>query len=81
MILAEDTQGEKGGTMDGVNVELVSAVVLEQRGILTKGTAYRMAKAGQIPSYVIGTRGVRFRVEEVLAALRRPATGENSNDR
>jgi excisionase family DNA binding protein len=55
---------------------LVSATVLEQRGILPRGTAYRMAKAGQLPSYAIGTkgRGVRFRISEVLAALRRPAT-------
>ena len=54
---------------------LVSAAALEERGILPKGTAYRMAKAGLIPSYTVGTkgRGVRFRVEEVLAALRRPS--------
>ena len=33
-----------------------------------------MAKAGLIPSYFVGTakRGVRFKVDEVLAALRRP---------
>jgi excisionase family DNA binding protein len=62
---------------------LVSANQLETLGILSKGTAYRMAKAGQIPSYGVGAkgRGVRFRIEEVLAALRRPARGENSNDR
>ncbi|TKB79289.1 MAG: hypothetical protein E8D42_07780 [Nitrospira sp.] len=60
--------------------ELVSAVVLEQRGILRKGTAFRMAKAGLIPSYFCGTskRGVRFNVEEVLVALRRPAASEGS---
>ena len=59
-----------GSMMD----ELVSAGALEQRGILPRGTAYKMAKAGQIPSYAVGAkgRGVRFRVEEVLAALRRP---------
>lgn len=70
--------------MDDRASELVSAAVLEKRGILRKGTAYRMAKAGQIPSYVAGMkmRGVRFRVEEVLAALRRPVTAEKaSNDR
>lgn len=63
---------------------LVSAVALEQRGILPKGTAYRMAKAGQIPSYTVGAkgRGVRFRIDEVLAALRRPALVEAaSHDR
>jgi hypothetical protein len=55
--------------------ELVSAAELEKRGILPKGTAYRMAKAGLIPSYAVGIKkgGKRFRVEEVLAALRRPA--------
>lgn len=54
--------------------ELVSAAVLEQRGILRKSTAYKMAAQGKLPHYVVGChdRGVRFRVEEVLAALRRP---------
>ena len=56
--------------------ELVSAAVLEQRGILPKGTAFRMAKVGAIPSYAVGVkgRGVRFKVDEVLAALRRPTS-------
>lgn len=60
--------------MQNTEPELVSAVILEERGILPKGTAYRMAKAGQIPSYAVGKsrRGVRFRVDEVLEALRRP---------
>ena len=60
---------------------LVTAAGLEQRHILKKGTAYRMAKAGQIPSYVVGPRGrgIRFRVEEVLAALRRPVMEEKPN--
>lgn len=63
--------------MEAGMIELVSAGTLEQRGILPKGTAYKMAKAGQLPSYVVGAkgRGVRFRVEEVLAALRRPVMG------
>ena len=58
--------------------ELVTAAGLEQRHILKKGTAYKMAKEGQIPSYLVGPkgRGIRFRVEEVLAALRRPIRGE-----
>ncbi len=53
---------------------LVAATALEERGILPRGTSYKMAKAGTIPSYAVGVkkRGVRFRVEEVLAALRRP---------
>lgn len=56
--------------------ELVSATVLEQQGILRKGTAFRMAKAGLIPSYFCGAakRGVRFKIDEVLAALRRPTS-------
>ena len=60
--------------MRSIMDELVSAGALEQRGILPRGTAYKMAKEGQIPSYSVGAkgRGVRFRVEEVLAALRRP---------
>jgi excisionase family DNA binding protein len=62
--------------MQNTEPELVPAVTLEERGILPKGTAYRMAKGGQIPSYAVGAkgRGVRFRVEEVLAALRRRPT-------
>ena len=58
--------------------ELISAADLEQRGIMPKGTAYKMAKAGLIPSYFCGTkgRGVRFSVSEVLAALRRPLANE-----
>ena len=56
---------------------LVTASGLEERQILKKGTAYRMAKQGTIPSYVVGSkgRGIRFRVEEVLEALRRPVHG------
>ena len=53
---------------------LVTAQQLEEIGILKKGTAYRMAKAG-LPHYKVGTAkaGIRFRVDEVLAALRVPA--------
>jgi hypothetical protein len=59
--------------MENGMTELVSAGILEQRGILRKGTAFRMAKAGLIPSYFCGTskRGVRFKVDEVLSALKR----------
>jgi excisionase family DNA binding protein len=59
--------------------ELVSAAALEARGILSRGTAYRMAKAGLLPSYTVGTkgRGVRFRIDEVLEALRRPINVRN----
>ena len=56
--------------MEQIGRELVSATDLQQRGILPRGTAYRMSRAGQIPSYAVGTkgRGIRFRVEEVLAS-------------
>lgn len=56
--------------------ELVTAAVLEQRGILRKSTAYKMAQAKLLVTYKVGAkgRGVRFRVEEVLAALRRPTS-------
>jgi len=67
---------------DRVNA-LVSAAVLEARGILSRGTAYRMAKAELIPSYTVGTkgRGVRFRIDEVLEALRRPMNVRNAEGR
>lgn len=63
--------------METLPQELISAATLEQRGIMPKGTAYKMAKAGQIPSYAVGAkgRGVRFSVPEVLVALRRPIRG------
>jgi hypothetical protein len=53
--------------------ELVTANDLERMGILLRSTAFKMAKAGTIPSYSVGVnqRGVRFRVCEVLAALRK----------
>ncbi len=51
----------------------VSAQELEDRGILRKGTAYKLAKLGLIPSFSVGVkgRGVRFRVSEVIEALRK----------
>ena len=53
---------------------LVSARTLEEKQILPKGSAYRLAKQGVIPCFSVGTkrRGVRFRISEVVAALRRP---------
>lgn len=68
--------------MKDLKLALVSAGVLEELGILNRTVAYKMAKAGQIPSYLIGTKGkaVRFRVDEVLTALRRPilTTGKDT---
>ncbi|TKB64000.1 MAG: hypothetical protein E8D47_12180 [Nitrospira sp.] len=61
---------------DGLT-QLVSAAALEELGILKKGTAYKMLNAGLLTAYRVGAkgRGVRFRVEEVLSSLRRPAVG------
>ena len=57
------------------NEQLVTAKELEARGILKKNTAYKMAAAGKLVHYVVGNAGggIRFCVDEVLAALRRPA--------
>ena len=54
--------------------ELVTATGLEERGILKKGTAYRMAKLKLIPCAYVGPKrgGIRFSPPEVLAALRGP---------
>jgi hypothetical protein len=53
---------------------LVTASVLEERGILKRGTAYKMAKAQLIPCHFVGVRrrGIRFILAEVLEALRCP---------
>ena len=54
-----------------MNSELLTAKQLEEIGVMKKGTAYRMAKAG-LPHYKVGIAkgGIRFRVDEVLSALR-----------
>jgi excisionase family DNA binding protein len=36
-------------------------------------TVYAMAHKKRIPGYAVGETGIRFRLSEVLAALRRPA--------
>jgi hypothetical protein len=58
--------------------ELVTAAELEERGILKKGTAYRMAKLSLIPFARIGPkrRGIRFSPHGVLIALKQPAVSE-----
>lgn len=55
-------------------IPLITAKDLESLGIMPKGTAYRMVAEGKLPHYVVGARdrGIRFRVDEVLSALRRP---------
>ncbi len=57
-----------------VSEPLETAGQLERAGILHKSSAYKLAKQGVIPSYLVGPKqtGVRFRRSEVLAALRRP---------
>jgi hypothetical protein len=54
---------------------LVTATFLRDTIGLPTGTTYRLARLGLIPCYRTGLkmRGVRFCVEEVLAALRQPA--------
>ena len=58
--------------------QLVTAQELETRGVMKKGTAYKMVAAKKLPHYVVGNSGggIRFRIDEVLAALRRPASHE-----
>jgi len=64
--------------MESTIEPLQTATELERAGILKRGSAYKLAKAGIIPSYAVGPKqtGVRFRRSEVLAALRRPTVGE-----
>ena len=66
-----------------VTEPLETAADLEKAGIVRRGSAYKLAKAGLIPSYGVGPKqtGVRFRRSEVLAALRRPAAREASHNR
>ena len=56
-----------------IDQELVTAAELEARGILKKGTAYRMARLKLIPCACVGPKrgGIRFSPAEVLAALQR----------
>lgn len=63
---------------EGEDERLETATDLERAGIVKRACAYKLAKAGVIPSYLVGPKqtGVRFRRSEVLAALRRPATAE-----
>lgn len=62
---------------------LETATELDRAGIVKRGCAYKLAKQGKIPSYLVGPKqtGVRFRRSEVLAALRRPVIAENASDR
>lgn len=62
---------------------LETATELERAGIVKRACAYKLAKAGIIPSYLVGPKqtGVRFRRSEVLAALRRPVLEDKTHDR
>lgn len=57
---------------------LETATELDRAGIVKRGSAYKLAKLGIIPSYLVGPKqtGVRFRRSEVLTALRRPPMSE-----
>lgn len=61
--------------IEGASEPLETATELDQAGIIKRACAYKLAKQGIIPSYLVGPKqtGVRFRRSEVLAALRRPA--------
>ncbi|WP_447979036.1 hypothetical protein [Candidatus Nitrospira bockiana] len=52
--------------------ELVTAKVLDERRILSRWTAYRMARLKLIPCYYVGPKrkGIRFNPQEVVQALR-----------
>ena len=67
---------------EGFAEPLETATDLERAGIVKRGSAYKLAKQGIIPSYLVGPKrtGVRFRRSEVLAALRRPASREQATN-
>ena len=56
------------------NKRLVKASTLEADYGIPRGTMYKLARTGLIPCYKVGPKrtGVRFVIDEVLAALRRP---------
>lgn len=57
------------------NKRLVKASILEADYGIPRGSVYKLARNGLIPCYKVGPKlsGVRFVVEEVLEALRRPS--------
>jgi hypothetical protein len=60
---------------------LVTASGLEERGILKKGTAYRMAKLNLIPYAKVGVKGtgIRFSPLAVIEALRNGGSGHQES--
>lgn len=58
-----------------MSTTLVDAMALAKHLGQAKSSIYRLAKSGKIPSYAAGPNlhGLRFDLDEVKAALRRPA--------
>ena len=58
--------------------KLVTAATQEWECEIPRGSAYRMAERGVIPAYMTGPKqsGIRFQIDEVLDALRRPVKSE-----
>ena len=69
-------QSERKVTM--LQASLVDATELARQLGQAKSSIYRLQKRGLIPAYGAGPnlRGLRFDVEEVKAALRRPVAKE-----
>jgi excisionase family DNA binding protein len=57
-----------------MQAKLVPVSHLVAKGLGGRSTIYKMIKSGAIPSYRVGVTGIRLCVDEVLTALRRPAT-------
>ena len=68
--------------MNNSNSLLVGAATAAQALGMGKSSLYRLAQAGRIPSYFAGPNchGVRFDVEEVKLALRRPVLVDNDQE-
>ncbi len=55
-----------------MNQTLVPVKQIIAQGVGGRSSIYQMIKAGQIPSYRLGKRGIRVCLTEVLSVLRRP---------
>jgi excisionase family DNA binding protein len=55
------------------NERLVTAREISRVLGVGASTLYAMAKKNRVPHYKIGETGIRYRMSEVLAAMRRPA--------
>jgi hypothetical protein len=54
-----------------MRTKLVPVSYLVARGLGGRSTLYQMVKMGTIPSYRVGSSGIRVCVAEALSALRR----------